>query len=686
MNQIFTFKWATTFLLLTLFSTSISFAQTQTYSGKVIDAVDQNELPGVTIMVKGTLTAAQTNVDGVFTIEAKSGDVLVIRYIGYSTHEITLGAVQNLTIPLSEDVALLDEVVVTGYGGTQKRSKLTNSIASVKQETFEKGVYSNPAQALSGAVSGLKVVQSSGKPGAVPSIVLRGGTNLNGSGSPLVLVDGQVRGIGDLNPEDIASMEVLKDAGATALYGARANNGVILITTKRGVDGVSELTVKSRVGLSYINNPYKFMGAEDYLHWARTGVYHSGNYYQNDQGQWTGHGKDVQGNLNGAQPFGLGNRYFDDNGNIIDGNQTALGIWSPMRLTDDLRFLLNQGWKSMVDPITGEEIIFSEFNRSSTAFNQPAITQDYNIGMSGGNDKGSYYASVGYQNAEGSPASSWYRRLTVLLNGDYQVKDWLKSSTSFSLNNARWYDINNTSEANYFGRMLSAPPTQREYNANGELLLGTNSSDGNPLYNLDKFKRNNQTDKFTINQSFRADLLEGLSLTTSATWMYDEGFYEAFNRDFLANPGNINRSRNTSASFGRVLRQTYNAVLNYSAEFGDNHSLSALAGSEFYDSYNKGFNASGSGAPTDDFGELSLTSKDEGMRNIGSHHIRERILSFFGRVNYDYKAKYIVSVTARRDGYSKLIDNRWGLFPVFLQDGYCPMRILCPISIRHFHS
>lgn len=663
MNRNFTLKKALVLIITLLFFAGPMYAQNTSYSGHVTDAIDGSSLPGVTIMVKGKQLTTQTNANGAFQLEAQKGDILVIRYLGYESRELTLGDSNSLSIVLSSDVETLDEIVVTGYGGTQKRSKLTNSIATVKAETFEKGVYSNPAQALSGAVSGLKVVQSSGKPGAVPSIVLRGGTNLDGSGSPLVLIDGQVRGINDVNPEDIGSMEVLKDAGATALYGARANNGVILITTKKGKAGFSDLTVKTRMGLSYINNPYKFMGAADYLHWTRTAVYNSGRVYQNDQGQWTGHGSGVQGNLNAAQPFGLGNQYFDANGVPVDGNKTALGIWSPMRLTDDLRFLLNEGWKSMIDPITGEEIIYSEFDRSSTAFNQPALTQDYNISMSGGSEKGTYYAGIGYQDAKGSPASTWYKRLTVLFNGDYQVKDWLKSSTSFNLNNAKWYDINNTSEANYFGRMLSAPPTQREYNANGELLLGTNSGDGNPLYNIDKFKRDNQTDKFTIIQSFRVDLFKGLSFNTTANLMYDEGFNEAFNRDYLSNPGVTNTSRNASASFGRTTRQTYNVVFNYDAVFSNNHTVSALIGSEYFDAYYKGFSASGSGAPTDDFGALGLTSNEEGKRNISSSHSRERILSFFGRANYDYKAKYILSVTARQDGYSKLIDNRWGLFP-----------------------
>jgi TonB-dependent SusC/RagA subfamily outer membrane receptor len=167
---------------------------------------------------------------------------------------------------LKEDSEMLDEVVVTGYGGKQLRTKVTNSISKVSEESLKVGVFSNPAQALSGAVSGLKVTQSSGNPGSTPTIVLRGGTEWDGSGSPLVMVDGQLRdGLNDINPEDIESMEVLKDAGATALYGARASNGVILITTKTGKVGKAEINLKAKVGMNYINNPYDFLGAKDFI-------------------------------------------------------------------------------------------------------------------------------------------------------------------------------------------------------------------------------------------------------------------------------------------------------------------------------------------------------------------------------------------------------------------------------------
>ncbi len=464
----------------------------RTVKGTVTDATDGTTFPGVNIIVKGTVIGTTTDFDGKYTLAVPAeATELIFSMVGYVSQTLKIGSGDNYNVALASSTTALEEVVITGYGGTQKRSKLTNSISTVKEETLKNGVFSNPAQALSGAVSGLKVTQTSGKPGAVPSLVIRGGTNLDGSGSPLVIVDGQVRTISDINPEDIESMEVLKDAGATALYGARANNGVLLITTKRGKKGVSEISVKVKTALNYMNEPYQFLNAEDYLYWARTGVYNSGREWQNSAGAWQGHGAGVQANLNGAQPFGTGNKYWDANGVALDGNKSSLAIWSPMLLDETNKALLAKGYKTMKDPITGADIIYSEFDRASSAFNNPALSQDYNLSMSGGNDRGNYYAGLGFHHDKGLPVKTWYQRLTFTFNGDYKINDWLTSNSSFNFNEARWYDITNTGEANYFARMLSAPPTMRQYNDAGELLLGNNSGDGNPLYNIDKYRRNN---------------------------------------------------------------------------------------------------------------------------------------------------------------------------------------------------
>lgn len=656
------FLFLNLFFLALLLSSNV-YAQ-QKVTGNVTDAADGSPIPGVAIVVEGTNVGTLTNPDGNYSIEIPSGgNKLVFSMVGYAKQTIEIGSKTTIDVAMLSSTTAIDEVVVTGYGGTQKRSKLTNSISSVKEESLSVGLYSNPAQALSGAVSGLKVTQLSGNPGATPTITLRGGTNLDGSGSPLILVDGEVRnGLNDINPEDIESMDVLKDAGATALYGARANNGVILITTKRGKAGRSEISLKTKIGLNFLNNPYKFMNGADYLNWVRTGYMNASNVYQDSQGNWKGFTN--LGSLSGAQPYGTGNQYFDANGNPLDGNKTSLAIWSPMFLNDQNRFLLDKGWKTMKDPYTGNDIIYSEFDPASTAFNHPALTQDYNLSMTGGNDKGSYYAGLGFNHSDGLPVKTWYQRLNFLFNGDYKIRSWLTSYSSFQFADAKWYDITNTSEGNYFARMLSAPPTQRQYNANGELLLGTNSGDGNPLYNIDKFKRNNNTDKFNISQSFKIDFTKGLSLKLSANWLYDEGFNESFNKDYLARPGTLNTTRSTSASFDRTLSQTYNSVLNYDFKVAEKHSVGAMVGFEFYDSYDKGFSASGSGAPTDDFADLALTSNKEGLRSIDSYHVRERIMSFFGRINYDYMAKYLLAVTFRQDGYSRLLgNNRWGFFP-----------------------
>ncbi|MCE1198886.1 MAG: SusC/RagA family TonB-linked outer membrane protein [Marinilabiliales bacterium] len=648
-----------------LVTASMAFAQ-RTVKGTVFDASDKSTAPGVNVVVKGTTMGTVTDVNGNFSLVVPQGNSeLVVSAVGFVSQMIRLGSTDTYTVSLVSSNLALDEVVVTGYGGTQKRAKVTNSISSVKDETLKSGIHANPAQALSGAVSGLKVTQASGNPGAAPTLILRGGTNLDGSGSPLIMVDGQVRGsLSDINPEDIESMDILKDAGATALYGARANNGVVLITTKRGKAGVSEISVKMRAGLNYMHEPYKFLNAEDYLYWNRIAVQAGANIYQKSDGTWTG--STVMTNLKSTQPYGTGNVYFDPANPTVplDGNKDGRAIWSPMILTDNLRFLLDKGWKTMKDPVYGDDIIYSEFIRSSTAFTNPALTQDYNISATGGNDKGNYYVGLGYYNQQGLPVKTWYQRINFTFNGDYKIRDWLTSSSSFQFNDAKWYDQPQVGEANYFARMLSAPPTQREYNANGELLLGRGGGDGNPLVTIDKFIRKNNTDKFTIAQSFKFDLAKGLNLKINGTWMFDEGYYESFNKDYLNGANTWVTTRSSSASFDRTLRQTYNAILNYQKVIAKDHNLGALAGVEFYDAYNKGMSASGQGAPTDDFADLQYTSTKEGLRSIDSYHTRERILSFFGRVNYDFKDKYLLAVTARQDGYSKLLgDNRYGLFP-----------------------
>jgi TonB-linked SusC/RagA family outer membrane protein len=643
-------------------TTKLSLIQKQ-IKGKVVDEAG-NPLPGANIIVKGSNVSTQTDFAGNFSFEVPDNATkLVVSYIGMDAQEVSVGS-GIITVILKESGQKLTEVVVVGYG-TQKKSKITGSVSKLDNRVLETGVRSNPASALAGTVPGLRVQQASGRPGAVPTITLRGGTNYDGSGSPLVMVDGFLRAsFSEINPDDIASIEVLKDASATAIYGARANNGVILITTKKGKAGVSNITINSKLGINTLNIPFDFIGAKDYLDYSRRAIATSGSY---DASRLT--------QLNSTGPFGTGNLYKDANGNIIDGNKNSSAVWSPMFRNAANEELLGQGWQSMVDPVktnaagafdpngTNKEILYKEFNYKKYALRPQGITKDLNLSMTGGNDKGSYYASIGSYDEEGLPINTFYKRLTFVFNGDYKIKSWLTSTSGLNFATAKWRDPQTNGEGNYLTRSLGAPPTMRGMNANGDLLVGRDYQDGNPAVNDAKFIRGNQSDKFTLTQSFKADLTKNLNFRTSANWFYNESFNESFNKDFLSSPGNINKTRSSSAAFDRAFSQTYNATLNFNTDFlGKNH-VDAMVGSEYYDIYSNGLFASGSGAPSDDFEDLQYTSSDKDKRSIDTYHQRQRILSFFSRVNYDYNEKYLLTFTVRRDGYSKLLNNRWGNFP-----------------------
>ena len=615
-------------------------------------------IPGASVVEKGTQNGTVTDMDGNFTIQVNAGSKIEVSFIGYKTMEVTATDKQILKVTLAEDSQQLEEVVVTGYGGTQVRSKVTSAISKVNEKDLVIGIKANPAAALAGTVSGLVVQQNSGKPGSVPTVVLRGGASLNGSGSPLYVIDGIVRTISDFNPEDIESMEVLKDAAATSIYGARANNGVILITTKRGKKGKAEVSFKAKEGLSYMGYLPEFLNAGDYLHWQRMGIKNAASSGNSTTESWMSLLKQANG-------YGTGNLIYDPNtGVVLDGNKDARAIYSTMILNDQNRYKLNQGWRTMTDPVYGDELLYTETNFRDEAFRKVALTQDYNISITGGNDKASYYLGLGYYNEKGFPINTWYKRLNATLNADYKVTDWFTSYSGFSFADARWRDpVNmNQSIAEYFGRMLSVPPTMRGYNEDGELLMGVHSKDGNPNFNAGKFTRKNNTDKMSFSQTFKFDITKHIYLKLVGNWYYNEGFYESMDRDYMERPGTINTTRSTSAKFERELTQTYNVLAGWQQSF-QKHNFDALVGYEFYDWRKKGFSASGQQAPTDDFMDLGYTSSEANKRGVDSWHERQRIMSAFGKINYDYDGKYLLSFTFREDGYSKLLDNRWGFFP-----------------------
>lgn len=643
--------------------------------GTVNDAL--GPVIGASVVVKGTTNGVITDIDGNFSLsDVKEGDIIQISFVGYKTVEQVWNG-KPLTVTLEEDSEVLDEVVITAYGGKQLRSKVTNSISKVKEDVLTSGSHTNAAQALSGAVSGLRVQQTSGNPGEVPTMVLRGGTNLDGTGSPLIIVDGQVRNnLGDINSEDIESMEVMKDAGATAIYGARANNGVVLITTKRGKEGFSEIRFKTKIGINQFRSNYKYLNAGDYLYWFRKAVQNSAQFVNVD-GKY--YGSTDMSSLSAAQPYGTGNVYFNNDGTVADGNLNGNAVWSTMKYSDDLAFLLQKGWKTMIDPVYGDKLIYKDFSMSDTNIEDNALNQDYNLSLTGGNEKGNYYMNLGYNDTKGNAKGNWYKRFSATLNTDYKIRKWLTSKSSVSYTRSTWFDLYDGKQmmddytdnemlkmdfANYFSRALSLPPTFRGTNENGEYLYGLrwDYSDTISDNNLNQYERDNVSNKLNLNQAFVFDITDGLELKVSGTLYRYEKSYDSFNKDLYPRMGTVNTLREAFAMKDLYTEQTYNAVLNYNKQLTEEHYVSAMLGAEYYDQYRTGFSAYGNGAPTDEFGDLALTKPES--RKIDSWHQRQRIMSFFGRLNYDYMSKYLVSFVMRRDGYSKLLgDNRWGVFP-----------------------
>lgn len=629
--------------------------------GVVTDA-EGEPLIGASVMVVGTGNGTSTNIDGEFSLKGvKNGAKITISYIGFKPQTVTWNG-EDLSVVLAEDGNLLDEVVVMGYGVEQKRAKVTNSIAKVSEKTLTVGSNSNPAQALAGAVSGVKVTVTSGDPSATPTITIRGGTGYEGSNPPLIVVDGQIRSsLSDINPNDIESMEILKDAGATALYGARAANGVILITSKSGKQGTGRVTLNVKYGVTTHSTGYDYADAETYITWFRRGLYLSSNPNPEVAGTTWLH--NFFSTLDsGTQGYSAGNTTLTSSTNFNILTKTA-----------ENAYLLQQGWKEMEDPLnayrdTQQTLLYRGIDPMEVNTNGTTGTQDYNLSFSGANDRGSYYASLGYYDADGALPTTFYKRYNFSFSGSYKISNWLEAKSVFNYTRANW---NNTAKgvANdyVFSRYASMPPTARLTDEEGNNLYGYAGFNLN--YEAEKFIRENQSDKFQMTQSLTATLAKGLTLKGTMSWYYNEEFDEAFNKDYHTNWTVLNVNRSSSASFLRYFDQTYNLVANFNRTFAEKHTVNVMAGWEFYKRQYKAFSASGNKAPTDDFMDLGYTFAGTmspyvaSSRSIDSSHANESILSFFGRAEYDYMDKYLVAVTFREDGYSRLQDNRWGAFP-----------------------
>lgn len=562
----------------------------KTINGTVIDQSTGLPLEGATVSVKGTKTSVVTNKNGQFTITVPNEKAnLIIGYIGYNEQVIAVGDNTSLAIQLSSSASDLNQVVVVGYG-SQNKKDLTGAVKSVKAESFNRGIINAPQQLLQGKVAGVNVTSASGEPGAILGITVRGPGGVRTGSTPLFVIDGipldnSSTGGGDplnfLNPQDIESMDVLKDASATAIYGARGANGVIIITTKKGKAGISTFNFGSSVAVSSLARALPVFDAAQF----RTEV-------------------------------------------------ARLGV-----AVDDK--LGNTDWQKEVT--------------------RTAYTQNHNLTMSGGADKFTYYASFGLQKQEGIIRQNQLDRYNGRLNATQKLwNDKLIIDAQLSYSST----VNNRPNiGSVIGDAITNNPTYPAFDANGNPAIYQNIN--NPLltFNLEK-------DITTINRMI-ASISPSLTIAKGLVYKFNLGVDNTTStRDFqsLANavPQRDGRLQTTNGINRNILVENY---LTYNFKIND-HSFSTLAGHSFQEVYLQGRTWSINRFPITPVEpiynpgigqELTLANN-----RPSGYALKNELQSFFGRVNYSYKNKYLATVNFRADGSSKFgTNNKYGFFPSF---------------------
>lgn len=609
-------------------------------NGTVRSSDNQAVMPFVTVVLKGSQQGVNTDVDGRFSIQANRGQVLVFSFVGYVSQEVTLGAETELNVSLKPDLKSLDEVVVIGYG-SQSRENVTTAISKLDNKVLENVPYANAASALQGSIAGVRVQSTSGQPGAAPRVILRGGTSINNpnGAAPLYVVDGVIRpNMNDISPEEIESMQVLKDAASTAIYGARASNGVVILTTKSGKAGKVRVSYQFSQSFSNLAKGYDLASAADYIAYQRQGIINTSQ---------------VSGNsayltyLTGAMGYGTGN------------DLTKNTAYTTQYLTDANKYKLNEGWESMADPLDPTKtIIFKGTNFQDVLF-RTALSQNHHVSLSGGSEKATFNAGVGYMNSQGIAIGTKYRRLTFDLNGDLHVNDRLKFFGRMMYSNSGNNQV--FSNNSIFERSIDVAPTTKYEYEDGTLAPGLGQSIGNPAYHMDKLKGKNSTDNLSIAIGSHWDILPGLSFDPQLSLYKTDGNSRSFQEAYYNGPTSYISTRSATGAYGKRMQYQADGVLSYAKTFGKGHNLEARVGISFFQRDTTSLQATGQGASSDLIPTLNASAVPV---SVTGQESRQVLVGYFSRINYDYNGKYLLSFSARYDGASNLgAKNQWGLFP-----------------------
>ena len=626
----------------------LTFGQEKTITGTVVSAADSLPLLGATVIVKGTTTGTTTDFDGNYTINTNTGDILVFSFIGYATSEVPVANETVINVSLTEDTAMLDEIVITGYG-KQTRATLTTSVSKLDTQILETSTRSNAATALQGTIAGLRVTNNTGQPGVTPSIILRGGTTFGGGGSPLILVDGIPGSFYALNSDDIESIEVLKDAAATAIYGARSANGVILVTTKTGKVGKSSINYRYKYSSNNERDDQKYIGAADHINYNRQSI------------AWF---REVAGN-SGA--FGA---FLNGNHSAAIGNNTTNDPFTTQLLTASNQYLLSQpGWKSIPDILNpAQEILFFDNKDVGDRIYQDSASKDHYLSFDGGNEKGTYYLGLGFLDNEGLVLGSGFKRYSGKFSGSYQVIDRVRVNSNILYSHSNLSRSPLGSDDRVFRRLQGQASTSRTFDSNpdgtwsNQYAVGQNQSFGNPLYYQDKFVRKNLEQRLSASVGIDWDIIDYLTLSIDGSHFTINNHNESFNRAYRvgSTTGPLRTGREASVSLTRTLRNQLTGTLNYTRKFG-NHNVNALIGTEYFKDNVFSTFAGTRNSPTDLIETLNAGAEADGIPS--SFESEQIIVSTFGRLLYDFDDRYLFQFNFRSDGSSRLGNNKFDFFP-----------------------
>lgn len=634
-------------IMIVLSAGALALAQNKRISGTV-KGVDGKPIAGATVLVEGTSIGTTTNAEGRFSVQAPADGTLVVSFIGYASKSVNIAGKTRLDIALKEDTHAIDDVIVVAYG-TAKKESFTGSVAVVKGEELEHRKVSNVTKALDGLAPGVQVTSGSGQPGSGTTVAIRGFGSINASSTPLYVVDGipYDGAISAINPDDIASISILKDASASVLYGARGANGVVLINTKKGNRNETNVELKINVGVSSRAIPrYETVGARDFMEIMYSAFYN--DYGSNAVAQMASGSKRIFGSNEMYNPYDV---------------PLAQLFTADGKVRDDAKLLWDEDW---LDEVT----------------DNAALRQEYGASVSGGNEKTQYMFSLGYLNEDGVLKTTNFERYSGRLNVETQAKPWFAAGmgANFARNSTNSSQTSASATSNvFFSAQMMAPiyPVYQRDPETGDYLRDAN---GRKQFDYGSSRPSGQQtnfnsiatlydDKYALTSyslSARAHMdfmgigdhwSEGLKFRLNFGTDYYNSQSMTYYNPFFGNAesvgGRIQKTNTTSLGY------TFNQLLSYNRTF-DRHNIDLLLGHEYYAYTTSDLSGHKTGLPGGGIYELDAAAVIVGT---GSSTDEDRIESVFSRIGYSYDDKYYLSGSWRTDGSSRFArSTRWGNF------------------------